>query len=511
MARALDTTITVFLFVFVLSLPHSIAATEIAYGIAALAWLIRLIAVRRGPQASKLYGSPLDLPILIYWILCGVSASMSPQPVLSWTGMRKVGLIFVVLVVAHNVHTIRRARQLILALLLAGLPNVAYSLYQQTFGVGLRLDNVVPGSVFHRAGLFDRDTLLAVDSRTIRRPADFIAHLRAKPPGEPLRLVVAHPEGLPVSIVIPAEHLPRPASFEELGIRASRARPFRAGSIIRNHVTYAVILQLLVALAFGLWLARLWRLTRTEFLDWPALGLAGLWLVFAVTLFLVLTRAPWLAAIGACLLELWFHARRRWVRALLPLVLVLAVVGSDIALRHMRSVGLFTVEEGSTDYRRLMWRDGLRLIREHPWFGVGMNMIRDRWQEFNLEAYQKWGYRDHFLSTPVQLAVDLGLPAFAAWVVLMAVYWFMLAGMVSRARGQLDRTLYGLVLGIFGAASGFLVTSLVHYNFGDSLVVLLFWFLCGLALTLRRHLLPIPCAQSERSRGTGDSSLRSEG
>ncbi len=490
MARALDTTITVFLFVFVLSLPHSIAATEIAYGIAALAWLIRLIAVRRGPLASKLYSSPLDLPILIYWILCGVSASMSPQPALSWVGMRKVGLIFVVLVVAHNVHTVRRARQLILVLLLAGLPNVAYSLYQQTFGIGLRIDSVTPGALFHRAGLFDRDTLLRVDGRTLRRPEDFLAHLQAKPPEEPLRLVVAHPEGPPVGLVIAAERLPRPPSFEALGIRASRGRPFRAGSIIRNHVTYAVILQLLVALAFGLWLARLWKRTRETFFKLPTLGLAALWLVFAVTLFLVLTRAPWLAAIGACLLELWFHARRRWVRALVPLVLVLAVVGSDVALRHVRSVGLFTVEEGSTDYRRLMWRDGLRLIREHPWFGVGMFMIRDHWQRFNLEAYQKWGYRDHFLSTPVQLAVDLGLPAFFAWVALMAVYWFLLLGLLRRAQAQPEREAYGLLLGIFGAASGFLVTSIVHYNFGDSLVVLLFWFLCGLALALRRQLAP---------------------
>jgi len=39
-------------------------------------------------------------------------------------------------------------------------------------------------------------------------------------------------------------------------------------------------------------------------------------------------------------------------------------------------------------------------------------------------------------------------------------------------------------LGILGATSAFLVSCVVHYDFGDSVVVFLFWFLAGLALAL---------------------------
>jgi hypothetical protein len=69
----------------------------------------------------------------------------------------------------------------------------------------------------------------------------------------------------------------------------------------------------------------------------------------------------------------------------------------------------------------------------------------------------------------------------------MGSYWWMLAKLVRAARNQADATVYGMSLGILGATSGFLLDSLVQYNFGDSEVLLLFWFLMGLALALRRQ------------------------
>jgi hypothetical protein len=42
-------------------------------------------------------------------------------------------------------------------------------------------------------------------------------------------------------------------------------------------------------------------------------------------------------------------------------------------------------------------------------------------------------------------------------------------------------------LGIFGATVGFLLSSLVHYNFGDSEVVMIVYFLMGLAVVMDRE------------------------
>ncbi len=478
----LDRGITAFLFLFVLFQPVSIAGAEIAYTGAAVAWLTRLAIVRRGVLQS----SPLDLPILVYLLLCAVSTILAPLPATNWEGMRKVGLILVLLVVAHNIPSVRRAKQLVAVLFFSALVGVAYTGWNYATGIGLRVHEPRPESVFSRAGIGDKDLLLRVDDRFIREPQEFLKHLQAKPQGEPLRLRVVHygsdvPKDA-LTIIVPTDALPRPAGFDRLGVRIERARPYRARGFYSHYVSYGEVLQLITALAFGLWLSCLHRWAPT------GLGLAALFLVFAVALGATLTRASWMAASFSCLVQIWFYVRRRWVQAVLPAMILLAAVGTNAAMRHWRGVGLFDPREGSSEYRLLMWRDGIRLIREHPWFGVGMHTIDVAWWKFDLAAFRLYGLRSHFHSTPIQLAVELGLPALAAWVALMGVYWLMLARLVKRAREHADERTFGLTLGLLGGTSGFLLSSLVHYNFGDSLVVLLFWFLAGVGVALRRHL-----------------------
>ena len=74
-----------------------------------------------------------------------------------------------------------------------------------------------------------------------------------------------------------------------------------------------------------------------------------------------------------------------------------------------------------------------------------------------------------------------------AWIFFMAAYWKMLIQLVERTRDEQDRWSYGFALGALGATSGFLASSLVHYDFGDSVVIFLFWFLAGIALALRQQ------------------------
>ena len=480
-SQVLDHVTTAFLFVFVLAQPISIAGTEIAYTGAALVWVARLAIVRRGVLRS----SPLDLPILIYLVLCTVSTAMAPMPASSWEGMRKVALVFVVLVVAHNIPSVRRVKELVALLFFSALVSVAYTGWQYVTGIGLRVYEPQAESAFYRAGIRDKDLLLRVDDRHIREPQEFLKHLQSKPPGEPLLLRVVHygsdvPKDA-VTFVVPTAALPRAVSLDALGVRIKRGRPYRARGFYSHYVSYAEVLQLLIALAFGLWLTCRHRSSSA------GLALAALLLVFGIALGATLTRSSWLAASFSCLVQVWFYVRRRWMRAVLPVLFLLAAAGTHAAMRHWRGVGLFDPHEGSSEYRLQMWRDGLRLIREHPWFGVGMHTIRDAWWKFDLTAY-RMGTRSHFHSTPIQLAVDLGLPALAAWVALMGVFWCGLAMMVRRASEQKDETVHGLALGLLGGTSGFLLSSLVQYNFGDSIVVLLFWFLAGVAVALRRHL-----------------------
>ena len=481
--RALEAITAFFLLLFAFVQPLSMAASHIAYAGAALAWVLRLAFVRRGILKS----SPLDIPILIYLSVCVLSTILSPLPVSSWEGMRKVALIFLVLLVAHNVPDIRRAKQLLAVLFLSALVGVAWAAWSYADGVGLRIHNPQPGTPFYRAGIRDDDVILRVDGHNIEKPQEFLQRVDAEPPGKPMQLRVVHGGGIEimkdaVPISVSFDGSARPAQLSDLGIQIETDRPARARAFYSHYVTYAAVLQLLGCLVFGLWLTHRRRspLSSAVF--------AGLLLAFGLALGMTLTRAAWLAFAFGCVVELCFFLKN-WAKMLIiPGILVVALAGTSIAMHRWRGVGIIDRSDPGSDYRILMWEDGIKLIEAHPWFGVGMNVIRDEPSKFDLQAYKKYGLKSHFHSTPIELGVELGVMALGAWLVLMAVYWFVLVRMVERTRKSADPFSYGLSLGILGATSAFLASSLVHYDFGDSVVVFLFWFLAGLALALN-HLL----------------------
>src|SRR3984957_15918324 len=98
--------------------------------------------------------------------------------------MRKVALIFVVLVVAHNVPTTRRAKQLLAILFLSGLAGVVWASWEYIEGVGLRIHNPVPGTTFYQAGIRDNDVILRVDGHNLEKPKEFLQRLNSEPTGK---------------------------------------------------------------------------------------------------------------------------------------------------------------------------------------------------------------------------------------------------------------------------------------------------------------------------------------
>lgn len=477
--RALESITAFFLLLFVLVQPLSMAASHVAYAGAALFWVLRLAFVRRGTLKS----SPLDIPILIYLLACTLSALFSPLPVSSWEGMRKVALIFLVLVVAHNVPDLRRAKQLLAVLFFASLVAVAWAGWNYAHGVGLRIHNPQPGTPFYRAGIRDDDIILRVNGHNVEKPQELLRQMDSEAPGQPLQLRVVHGGGIevmkdavPVSVSL--DGVSRPTQLKDLGLQVVTDRPERARAFYSHYVTYAAVLQLLGCLVFGLWLTH-WRISPLS-----GAAFAVLLLAFCAALGMTLTRASWLSLAFGCVVELCFFLKN-WARTIIvPAILVVAIAGTSVAMHRLRGMGIIDRRDPGTDYRILMWEDGIKLIEAHPLFGVGQNVIRDEPSKYPLRAYEKYGLESHFHSTPIELGVELGLPALGAWLLLMGVYGFVLIRLVKRSRKSGDPFSYGLSLGILGATCGFLATSLVNYDFGDSVVVFLFWFLAGLALAL---------------------------
>jgi O-antigen ligase len=100
--------------------------------------------------------------------------------------------------------------------------------------------------------------------------------------------------------------------------------------------------------------------------------------------------------------------------------------------------------------------------------------------------------QSHFHSTPLQIAVERGLPTLAAWVWFVVAYLIFLFRLIgkTRTRSRFATTVVAAVLAGFVA---FLTTSFAHYNLGEEPLVTSLFFFFGIAIAID-HMLSTPGA-----------------
>ena len=270
--------------------------------------------------------------------------------------------------------------------------------------------------------------------------------------------------------------------MEQLGIRTwSRGRDWRASGFYSQYVSYAEVLQLIIALALGL------------FISSPSKrSLGGVLLVIALTgfcfaLLLTITRASWFGCGVSALMILLLTVERRTVIIVGLLAIPLILTGLFV-LQQKRNVGFLDQKDGSTTWRETVWREGVHLLVSNPrhlLIGIGMDSIKKRWRQWGLfdGGRLPWG---HMHSNPLQIALERGLPALCLWLAFLFVY--------ARTLWRLLRSGFKLhwiewvFAGSPGGLAGFFTSGLVHYNWGDSEVVMVLYMIMGLSLVIRRQL-----------------------
>ena len=76
------------------------------------------------------------------------------------------------------------------------------------------------------------------------------------------------------------------------------------------------------------------------------------------------------------------------------------------------------------------------------------------------------------------------------WLWLMGMFWLSIAWAEKRSADLSDTNSNGILLGVLGALTAFLLSSLVNYNYGDAEVAMMFWFLMGIAQNINEERLP---------------------
>lgn len=470
-ARWLERATVACLFLLALAAPHSIAGTQAAWLLAMACWAARFL-FRPRPFVHR---TPVDYALLGFFILTFASALFSYEPDLSIGKLRAASLFTIVYVVAQNVRGPRVLRALVFTLVASCAVNVVYTFGAYARGRGVKLDALAAESPLRALGLLDGDTLLAAGREQIKEPADLVRALEAS--GRPVRVRLYRFELLPETDMRREQLLEGPTPEARLGIqRWSYGRDHRASGFYGHYTTYAEALQLIASLALGLLVAlprkRSWRGALL------ALALAGM----CVALILTVTRGAWLGLLLSAFTVALAGARRRALVLTAAVALPLIVAGLFV-LQQKRRVGFIDAAEGSTSWRLMVYRESLDVLARDPGrlaLGVGMDTLKRRWREWGMfdQGRQPWG---HLHSTPLQIAFERGVPALAVWLALLALYARSLWGLARGGAGG-DWAVRGLALGALGGTVGFFTSGLVHYNFGDSEVVEIFYLIMGLAL-----------------------------
>jgi O-antigen ligase len=483
-AKVLDGAIVAFLFVFAAAAPNSIAATQSAWLIGMALWLTRF-AFRPRP---KLYRTPIDYLVLGFFILTGVSSLLSYEPMVSVGKLRAASLFTIIYLFAENVPSLRIVRLLAFTLIGGCMVSVFFTAGQRLVGRGVKVYGVSERSPLYNVGIRDGDTLLEVDGQKLNDPQELVDAL-SKPDKQPAAVFTYRHELVPVFKIPRGKLLSGANAVERLGVGSwSRGRDWRASGFYGQFVSYAEVLQLIIALAIGLFVSM--PMKRS----WP-----GALLLFAIAgmggaLLLTVTRASWLGCLVSTLIILLVGVNRRALIFMGVLAIPLILAGLFV-LQQKRNVAFIDQADQSTTWRETVWREGFHLLVSKPrhlLVGVGMDSMKAHWRQWGMFENGRipWG---HMHSNLLQIALERGMPALLLWLAMLFVYartiWRLLLLVKTRniAAGDLwiER---GILLGAFGGLAGFFTSGLVHYNWGDSEVVMVFYMIMGLVFVVHRHL-----------------------
>jgi O-antigen ligase len=494
-AAWLERAVTVCLFLLAAAAPHSIAGTQAAWLLAMTFWAAGFL-VRPRPVVRR---TPVDYPLLGLFCLTFVSALCSYDQSASIGKLRAASLFTIVYVVGQNVRSPRVLRSLVLVLVASCTVNVLYTFGVYAAGRGVKVGALAADSPLRAAGVEVGDTLMSVDGAPVESPEDLVRGVETERPSADK--VYRWPDGKTACVwdsqtacvrgyraeALPVFRLARgglpqgPTAAARLGLESfGRGRDERARGFFGHYTTYAEALQLVASLALGLLVAlRRKAGWRGALLACALAGMCG-------ALILTVTRASWAGFALSAFVIVLAGAGRRALLLMAAVALPLAVAGLFV-LQQKRRVGFLDAKDGSTAWRLIVWREGFDILTgspRHLLVGVGMDSLkryRVEWGMFD-RGRQPWG---HLHSTPLQLAFERGLPALVAWLALLYVYARML-WRLARSEGGAGRVGRGLALGALGGAAGFFASGLVHYNLGDSEVVMIFYLVMGLALALER-------------------------
>jgi putative inorganic carbon (HCO3(-)) transporter len=208
-------------------------------------------------------------------------------------------------------------------------------------------------------------------------------------------------------------------------------------------------------------------------------------LAIATTILLTFSRGAWLLGVPTALALIAAFSRRKrgaLVACALALLGLLGILIGPIVFGQAsapeRLASLLDLGEGTVGLRIKLWRASLDMLRDHPWFGVGL----DNFLYYYGDYIQPGAEIDRWLSHPHNLVLDfwLRLGIGGALVSGLLIVGFLRTSLhaLTHLRHRLMRA---FTLGFTAGLGAMLVHGLIDASF--FVVELGFWFMLALGWT----------------------------
>ena len=504
--RWLERVAFMFLLLMVVSAPHSIAATQIAWLTGMFASMISVVLRWRAGELFRERAVPRALSIAL-WIFFGwsvLTSVTSYAPDISLNKLRGVAVFLIFYFVIYNLRHRRAVHFLAVALIASCMVNVLWTPIQRLIGRGVEIHGLAPDGPLAKAFLWEGDALLEANGKKLRSPEDVLVAIEAN---EITKIKFYRPDFEFAVDVKRSDLLTGGDAMSRLGFSSwKKSRNWRSSGFYGHYTTYAEVLQMIASLALGLFVTRLSpkedekvsgeesekrrRISASPLLPISPSPLLLLLLLvclaaMALALLLTVTRASQLAFLISAAVIVLVGLGRKWLvfAGLIGIPLALAGV---LFLQQSREVGFFDPNDDSIKWRQTVWREGFDLWTSSPRhfiLGVGMDSIKRyaaEWHMFD-DGRLNMG---HFHSTPLNLVVERGLSALLLWLTILGIYARTLWRGIDPKSIIQNPTSKGVLLGCLGGMIGFFVSGLVHYNLGDQEVAMVFFILMAIGVRI---------------------------
>lgn len=197
-------------------------------------------------------------------------------------------------------------------------------------------------------------------------------------------------------------------------------------------------------------------------------------------LFLSQTRNAWLGAfLGIVLI---FFMLKRWRALTLMAAALLALYFVLPANIEQRLKASWNLADDNTRNRIELFGAGFRLIKDHPWIGVGQRVSLEAPHYRGSTTFPDWMYI-HLHNNFLQIAAERGIPGLMLWLWFMAQLGLQAFRVFGASEGSGEAGFAAAAA--LGAWVALLAGGMFEYNFGDSEVLTIFLFMMSAPLQTR--------------------------